>query len=71
MNIFGRATHFIGQINSPNVIGSVTSQTIGADGKNWYSVYLLSGLSRSGQGLGLGVPNSQTGWVRTDQVIFK
>jgi len=63
---------FIGQINSPNVIGKITNLTIGEDGKRWYYIAsLLTPLSASTEGLGFGVPNQTKGWVREDQITIK
>ena len=63
---------FIGQINSPNAIGKITNLTIGDDGKRWYYVSnLLTPLSPSTKGLGLGIPSATKGWVREDQITIK
>jgi hypothetical protein len=62
---------FIGQINSPNVVGKITNLTIGEDGKRWYNVNLLTPLSPSTAGLGMAMPNQTKGWVREDSVTIK
>lgn len=62
---------FIGQINSPNVIGKIKNLTFGADKKRWYELDLLTPLAASTTGLvGLN-PYAKTGWVREDAITIK
>jgi len=62
---------FIGQINSPNVVGKIKNLTFGADKKRWYELDLLTPLAASTTGLvGLN-PYAKTGWVREDAITIK